>query len=241
MGAGVRAAYDGEVIVSGLVVDVEELRAICARYGVSRLEVFGSASRSEATSGSDIDLLYELAPGSRLGWTSRSSRTSSPICSAGPSTSFHVHRSTSASATRCWQKLARSMRRELLLIGEMIDAAAQAQSLVAGTDLDTLRADRQRRDALLWNFTVLGEAAAQLDDEVKGRFPDIPGRSPLAPQPRHPRLLVDRFGDLHTTATDLLPGFVARYGTLSSPLRPTFLVVIRASAAPRFLSSVTNP
>jgi len=27
--------------------------------------------------------------------------------------------------------------------------------------------DRQRRDALLWNFTVLGEAAAQLPDDLK--------------------------------------------------------------------------
>lgn len=67
------------------------------------------------------------------------------------------------------------MRRELLLIGEMIDAATQAQSLVAGTDLDALQADRQRRDALLWNFTVLGEAAAQLDDD--GCFPDMPCNS----------------------------------------------------------------
>jgi hypothetical protein len=66
--AVLRAAYDGEVIVSGLVVDAEALREVCGRYGVSRLEVFGSASRGEATSDSDIDLLYELAPGSRLGW-----------------------------------------------------------------------------------------------------------------------------------------------------------------------------
>lgn len=54
------------------------------------------------------------------------------------------------------------MRRELLLIGEMIDAAEQARPLVAGTDLAALSADRQRHDALLWNFTVLGEAATQL-------------------------------------------------------------------------------
>lgn len=54
--------------VPGLVVDIEKLRAICGRYGVSRLEVFGSASRGATTSDSDIDLLYELAPGSRLGW-----------------------------------------------------------------------------------------------------------------------------------------------------------------------------
>ncbi len=50
------------------------------------------------------------------------------------------------------------MRREVVLIGEMIDAAEQARSLVDGLDLAVLNGDRQRRDALLWNFTVLGEA-----------------------------------------------------------------------------------
>lgn len=58
------------------------------------------------------------------------------------------------------------MRRELLLVGEMIEAAEQAHALVDAVDLVSLETDRQRRDALLWNFTVLGEAAAQLDAEV---------------------------------------------------------------------------
>lgn len=66
------------------------------------------------------------------------------------------------------------MRRELLLIGEMIDVAEQACALVADVDLIALEGDRRRRDALLWNFTLLGEAAAQLDTEVKKRFPEIP-------------------------------------------------------------------
>ncbi|MGH3200372.1 MAG: HepT-like ribonuclease domain-containing protein, partial [Streptosporangiaceae bacterium] len=39
--------------------------------------------------------------------------------------------------------------------------------------------DRQRRDALLWNFTVLGEAAGQLSTEVKERFPDIAWQQPI--------------------------------------------------------------
>jgi uncharacterized protein with HEPN domain len=64
------------------------------------------------------------------------------------------------------------MRRELLLIGEMIEAAEQAQALVAGVDLEALAADRRRRDALLWNFTVLGDASAQLEADVKQRFPE---------------------------------------------------------------------
>ena len=40
------------------------------------------------------------------------------------------------------------MRRELLLIEEMIGAATVAHSLVAGISVDDLEADRQRRDAL---------------------------------------------------------------------------------------------
>lgn len=51
-----------------ITVDAERLREICERYGVRRLEVFGSVSRGEAGSGSDIDLLYELKPGTRLGF-----------------------------------------------------------------------------------------------------------------------------------------------------------------------------
>jgi uncharacterized protein with HEPN domain len=36
-----------------------------------------------------------------------------------------------------------------------------------------LEGDRQRRDALLWNFTVLGEAAARLSGDTQARFPDV--------------------------------------------------------------------
>jgi len=100
------------------------------------------------------------------------------------------------------------MRRELLLIGEMIEASEQAQSLAAGVELDALNADRQRRDALLWNFTVLGEAAAQLDDEVKERFPEILWAQPARLRNRivHGYWSID-LEILHTTATELLPQF----------------------------------
>jgi uncharacterized protein with HEPN domain len=52
------------------------------------------------------------------------------------------------------------MRRDVLLLEEMIQAAVQAVALVEGVAVEHLAADRIRRDALLWNFTVLGEAAA---------------------------------------------------------------------------------
>jgi uncharacterized protein with HEPN domain len=61
----------------------------------------------------------------------------------------------------------------------MIDAAEQAQELTRGVSAGDLEADRQRRDAPLWNFTVLGEAAGQLSDDVKTRFPGLMWQQPV--------------------------------------------------------------
>lgn len=106
------------------------------------------------------------------------------------------------------------MRRELLLIEEMISAATAANSLVAGISVDDLEADRQRRDALMWNFTVLGEAAAQLDQATKDRFPEIPWLRPARLRNRvvHGYWSIDLV-ILHTTANDLLPDFVRQLST----------------------------
>jgi hypothetical protein len=49
-------------------VDPVALDAICRRYGIATLAVFGSVARGDQASDSDVDLLYELRPGARLGW-----------------------------------------------------------------------------------------------------------------------------------------------------------------------------
>jgi hypothetical protein len=46
------------------------------------------------------------------------------------------------------------MRRDLLLISEMIDAAEQARGLVAEASVEDLHADRIRREALLWRYAT---------------------------------------------------------------------------------------
>jgi hypothetical protein len=51
-----------------VAVDHDALADVCRRYGIARLWVFGSTARGEAQPDSDIDLLYELAPGAHLGW-----------------------------------------------------------------------------------------------------------------------------------------------------------------------------
>ena len=111
--------------------------------------------------------------------------------------------------------------RELLLLGEMIDAAEQAQQLVAGHDVEEFALDRQRRDALLWNFTVLGEAAAQLPEAFKAAHPHINWSRPSQLRNRivHGYWSID-LEVLHATATDDLPGYVAQLKVVLDQLQP---------------------
>jgi len=56
------------ISLGGRRVDSARLVEICERYGVAELSVFGSVARSEERSDSDVDLLFELTPGTRLGF-----------------------------------------------------------------------------------------------------------------------------------------------------------------------------
>lgn len=49
-------------------VDRQRIAEICDRYGVVELLLFGSRARGDAGPGSDVDLLYTLAPGRHLGF-----------------------------------------------------------------------------------------------------------------------------------------------------------------------------
>lgn len=50
-----------------LRLDVTALARLCQRYGVERLEVFGSFARGDARPDSDLDLLVSLRPGAAPG------------------------------------------------------------------------------------------------------------------------------------------------------------------------------
>ena len=56
------------LIIPGVEVDEARLAAVCDRYGIAELKVFGSRVRGTARPDSDIDFLYTLRPGRRLGW-----------------------------------------------------------------------------------------------------------------------------------------------------------------------------
>lgn len=51
-----------------LDVDAAQLGAICRRFQVERLAVFGSAARGEMRPDSDVDLLVEFRPDAEIGF-----------------------------------------------------------------------------------------------------------------------------------------------------------------------------
>lgn len=71
------------------------------------------------------------------------------------------------------------MRRDRLLIDEMIDASQLIVDLVGDLSADDIAANRERRDAILWNFTVLGEAAASISESTRALRPDTDWRDPV--------------------------------------------------------------
>ncbi|HVB45689.1 MAG TPA: nucleotidyltransferase domain-containing protein [Streptosporangiaceae bacterium] len=55
-------------IAPDIKVDEAALAAACDRYGIAELKVFGSRARGTAGPDSDVDVLYTLRPGRKLGW-----------------------------------------------------------------------------------------------------------------------------------------------------------------------------
>ena len=55
-------------VVGEFAVDATRLADVCERYGIAELAVFGSVARGVATTTSDVDLLYVVAPGRSLGF-----------------------------------------------------------------------------------------------------------------------------------------------------------------------------
>lgn len=102
------------------------------------------------------------------------------------------------------------MQRDPLLLDEMIEACQRIISLAARLDPALAAADRDLTDALLWNFTVLGEASGQISADMKAAHPELPWADPLRLRNRivHGYWSVD-MEVLAEIARDDLPSFLA--------------------------------
>ena len=114
------------------------------------------------------------------------------------------------------------MRRpEYLYLHEMRDAVVRIIDIVGTSSRAEIEQDRNRADALMWNYTVLGEAAAGLPQEFRDRHAGIAWRRPIGLRNRivHGYWSTD-MEILVVTAVDDLPDLLARLNRILSALDP---------------------
>jgi len=111
------------------------------------------------------------------------------------------------------------MQRDELLVAELISAATKLIDLLGDRSPERLADDEMRRDAVLWNFAVLGEAAGQVSDELKEAHPAIPWRRPAQLRNRiiHGYWEVDLEIIVGTIRNDL-PAFIQRLREITPDL-----------------------
>ena len=109
------------------------------------------------------------------------------------------------------------MQRDALLLAEMIEAGERIIALAARLDSTAADVDRDLVDALLWNFTVLGEASNQVSSDLKEANPHVPWSDPVGVRNRigHGYWSVEP-DVLLTAAREDVPGWSLR----SEPSRP---------------------
>jgi uncharacterized protein with HEPN domain len=102
------------------------------------------------------------------------------------------------------------MRRDLLLLTEIVSAGDRAVTIAQRYTVELLTANPDARDALLWNMTVLGEAASQISQALRDRTPDLRWNAPVALRNRivHGYWSID-LDVVHAAALDDVPTFIA--------------------------------
>ena len=61
-------------------------------------------------------------------------------------------------------------------IEDILEAMDNIEDYVAGLESDAFRADRKTVDAVERNLEIIGEATANLPDEILARWPEVPWR-----------------------------------------------------------------
>lgn len=61
-----------------------------------------------------------------------------------------------------------------LYLQDIIDSINSIYEYTKDMDLDAFKNDRKTQDAVVRNIEIIGEAAAQIPDNIKDLYPDIP-------------------------------------------------------------------
>ena len=59
-------------------------------------------------------------------------------------------------------------------IEDILEAVEKINRNTTGISFDDFAADETKADAVLWNFSIIGEAANHVPNEVQARYPAVP-------------------------------------------------------------------
>ena len=111
------------------------------------------------------------------------------------------------------------MRREALLLDEIISAAQRAIDIATRHVVEDLATSPDARDALLWNLTVMGEAVNQLPEDLRAQHLQGPWSQPVRLRNRivHGYWSVD-LDVIHAVAVRDLPAFVEQIRSIAAEM-----------------------
>jgi len=99
------------------------------------------------------------------------------------------------------------MRRDEAYLLDILLAAREARSFVAGMTWEEFKASRLHQNAVLKSLEIIGEAAARISVETRGAHPEIPWADIIGMRNRliHGYFEVDLAKVWETAHSDLLP------------------------------------
>jgi predicted nucleotidyltransferase/uncharacterized protein with HEPN domain len=170
----------------------DAIAALCRRFGVTRLEVFGSAARGDDfdPARSDVDLLVEFGPDSQPGLAALVEFGDALEATFGRKVDVmdraallaspnHIRRrSILADATpfspRRRPATPRADTRDLALALDIVLACDSVTAFVTGLDVEAFRASDLHHHAVARGLGLIGGAAARLSAGFRRAVPDMP-------------------------------------------------------------------
>ena len=163
------------------------LAALCRRYDVARLEVFGSAARGTGfdPKQSDVDFLVTFTPAARNDLAAFADfKEALEALLGAPSISSSARRSKQAAISfaggqfceRPRRSMAELSDRDAALLLDMLLAARDARGFVEGIDEAAFLGSRLHQNATIRSLEVIGEAAGKVSTAAQAAHPEIPWR-----------------------------------------------------------------